>query len=335
MRVEDRIRRCVVFVGAENARGFTPYGTGFLVRSVYSEDHHYSVTVIVTAMHVIQDIPGDHVSIRINRKEGDASVIRVPKLSVIEFTKADIAIIRQNIDPTIYKISSIGINRKDWGEAAKFWTPGVGDEVSTIGLYTSHFGYLKNVPVARIGHIAALPDDTEKVMTHWGYVVGYLIEVHSLAGLSGSPVFVNIPSSEYIDGRLMSRMQGGQQLAHLPIGIFIGFHTIETKEDEMVVPQFQTAPEERKFGEPPKEVELRRTGFGVVIPIEVLLVFFESDTWREMMKQAVEIHIKESGARPASAKPSDAAPPAANPNPTHREDFERLLGKAAKPQKDE
>ena len=68
------------------------------------------------------------------------------------------------------------------------WLPTVGDEVATVGLYTSHHGHTKNIPVVRVGHISMLPD--EPVMSTRGYVEAYLVEVRSIVGLSGSPVYI-------------------------------------------------------------------------------------------------------------------------------------------------
>jgi hypothetical protein len=65
---------------------------------------------------------------------------------------------------------------------------GLGDEVFLVGLFKYHYGTEKNIPIVRIGHIAAIPD--EKIETSFGLLDAYLIEARSISGLSGSPVFV-------------------------------------------------------------------------------------------------------------------------------------------------
>jgi hypothetical protein len=323
MRVEDRVRKWVVFLGHENEQGFTPYGTGFVCGCSYKE---VMTTVIVTASHVVRDIPGDTISIRINRKEGVADVIKIKKEGFIEFHTADIVAIPYFIDLAIYDVSLFPLDHKRWLQLQeKIWKPGPGDEVGIVGLYTTHYGYVKNIPVVRIGHIAAMPE--EKVMTHFGYVRGYLIEAHSIAGLSGSPVFVNVPRVHVVDGEIAR----GTEPAYIVIGILIGYHVIETKEDEIVVPQYQTPEERRTFGAPPKQSEERRTGFGVVIPIEGIFAFFESDDWINIMKNAADELSHKSGYRPASAVPKpETDPPASDENPTHLADFTRLVDVAAR-----
>jgi hypothetical protein len=62
---------------------------------------------------------------------------------------------------------------------------GVGDELFLTGLFVPHIGQRRNIPIVRVGNIAAMPQ--EKVSTKFGK-----IEARSIGGLSGSPVFVNL-----------------------------------------------------------------------------------------------------------------------------------------------
>jgi hypothetical protein len=65
----------------------------------------------------------------------------------------------------------------------------VGDEVCITGLFSLHTGRRNNIPVVRIGNIAAMPH--ERVASKFGDIEAHLIEARSTGGLSGSPVFVN------------------------------------------------------------------------------------------------------------------------------------------------
>lgn len=68
--------------------------------------------------------------------------------------------------------------------------PRLGDEVFLVGLFRSHYGKERNVPIIRVGNIAALPSPDEPIKTTYcGDIEAYLVEVKSVAGISGSPVF--------------------------------------------------------------------------------------------------------------------------------------------------
>lgn len=155
MRVEDRIRRSVVFIGIEGERGFVPLGTGFVCLSVYED---LAATVIVAAEHVVNSISGDKISVRINRYSGPADVIKINKTPHIVCAEIDVALFAYRIDPTIYDVAPFVLDREKWQtDIEHIWKPGPGDEVSVVGLYTTHYGHVKNIPIVRIGHVAALP----------------------------------------------------------------------------------------------------------------------------------------------------------------------------------
>ena len=186
--------------------------------------------------------------------------------------------------------------------ADKYGTPGLGDEVSIVGLYTTHYGHVRNIPTVRTGHIAGISE--EPVMTDRGYVHGWLIECFSIAGLSGSPVFWSTagPENEEKVESLPIKDQHKQKI-YFPIGILIGYHVIESKEDEIVVPQYQVRKEDRVQMAEPSQVEQRRTGFAVVIPFYLLYNIFESEMMQNLFKRAADLQKQISGYKPASAKP--------------------------------
>jgi hypothetical protein len=222
--------------------------------------------------------------------------------------------------------------------ADKYGTPGLGDEVCIVGLYTTHYGHVRNIPTVRIGHIAGISE--EPVMTDRGYVHGWLIECFSIAGLSSSPVFWSTagPENEEKVESLPIKEQHKQRI-YFPVGILIGYHVIESKEDEIVVPQYQVREEDRDMQmAEPSQVEQRRTGFAVVIPFYVLYHIFESEQMQNMFNKAADLQRKFSGYKPASAKPPgfDAEVSAASDaNPTHREDFNSLVNAAARKREQE
>ena len=74
---------------------------------------------------------------------------------------------------------------------AKQFEIGLGDEVFITGLFKHYTGTKQNIPILRIGNLVC--DETERVVTKdYGEIAAQLIEVRSLGGLSGSPVFFNL-----------------------------------------------------------------------------------------------------------------------------------------------
>lgn len=65
---------------------------------------------------------------------------------------------------------------------------GPGEDVFVVGLFRRHTGQLRNIPIIRVGNLVAMPE--EPVQTATGLQEAYLVELHSIGGLSGSPVFV-------------------------------------------------------------------------------------------------------------------------------------------------
>lgn len=62
----------------------------------------------------------------------------------------------------------------------------VGESVYMPGLFAVHPGEMRNIPVIRHGTIAALPE--ESIKTEMGELEGYIVELRSMGGHSGSPV---------------------------------------------------------------------------------------------------------------------------------------------------
>ena len=193
MLLIERALKCVVFIGKVSdpdgfSPTFTPYGTGFLF-SVFYEDIQFDY--IVTCHHIINLFKDNKVWIRLNLKDGKSNTIKVSKDSWISNPKQDISILSQPIGELIdaTRIVERDIITK---EILEKFNIRPGELTFLVGLFTSHYNTTHNMPIVRMGHIAALPK--EPILIDVGYVRGYLVETHSIGGLSGSPVFLNISS---------------------------------------------------------------------------------------------------------------------------------------------
>jgi hypothetical protein len=330
MRIDDKILKTTVFVGVESGGKFVPLGTGFFAAIVYRDA---VCTYLVTAQHVFDAVAGDYVSVRLNRKGGDSETVRVSKLNAWphERPENDIVAIPMGISPDVYDQFIVDVSRSELDSARVLMQPSLGDEVVAVGLYTSHYGRVRNAPVVRVGHIAAMPD--EPVKTSAGYVASYLVEIRSIAGLSGSPVYLNPPDVRVHKGKMQHRTES----MHVPVGVLVGYHVVESKEDQIAVPQFQG--DDARASSALSQDE-RNTGFTVVIPIERVTEVLEREPVKSMREDVVDDHLKK-GYRPASAKKSAPAAalqehPATEGDDQHRERFTALLDAVVqKPKRDD
>jgi hypothetical protein len=199
MFVPDEIRQCVIFIGAKSNVVREPKvgGTAFFVGILIGEDKY--CTYVVTARHAIRDIQNEScdgkVYLRVNIRESGAQFIEV-NLDQWRFHPTDefVDVAIAPIQFSNYLEHKFLPNKEDI-----FVTPevilnkriGIGDEIFFTGLFRSHSGKQRNIPILRAGNIAAMPE--EKVESRkWGYMDAYLVESRSISGLSGSPVFVYV-----------------------------------------------------------------------------------------------------------------------------------------------
>jgi hypothetical protein len=203
MRIDDDLRKCVVFFGlpddSPEGGGIRCGGTGFLLRY---EEFGY----IVTARHVAETLGADPFIVRINMKDGTAQNLDADQVrwyfhpdpdvdvAVIPFTLGG-----GNFDAVYIPIEMLAPDSEIQNDASTIrflGSFGPGDLTYTIGLFALLSGKKRNLAVVHSGSIAAIPRDEKIPVTDWRdkrntiYVEGYLLETHARPGLSGSPVFV-------------------------------------------------------------------------------------------------------------------------------------------------
>src|SRR6185295_16646813 len=77
------------------------------------------------------------------------------------------------------------------------------DDIYVVGLFAYRKGRHKNIPIVRSGIVAANPEgeliwDEDQGL----WYTAYLIEVRSIGGLSGSPVFVSVSRERAQDAKM-------------------------------------------------------------------------------------------------------------------------------------
>jgi hypothetical protein len=237
MRAPDELKDCVVFVGTKDEEGaFIPKGTAFLVSF---DEHQLSFQYLVTAEHVINGIDAKKsICVRCNSKDGkDLVDLDVPRETWVFYDQVDeqidIVLLPFNADSVGIKWKSLALNHPtEWCRGTKDVLTdnqvGIGDEVVIAGLFTNHFGHDQNIPLVRIGNIAAMAEEPVKT-ENYGFIDAYLVEMHSIGGVSGAPVLVSVPPYRIINQSLTPLVTGAKQFYLL--GLIQGHFDIKKMED--------------------------------------------------------------------------------------------------------
>jgi len=161
-------------------------GSGFLIGYVGMHGTMMHIYAVTNAHVVRRGFP----VIRINKISGKPDILDIPSSAWLEHPDGD----DLSICPTVltpqhdfkFVLGDGGCVDRDKVQRFKI---GVGDEVFMVGRFTGHAGKEKNLPIARFGSIAMMPSEgignfLGKKRPH------YLVEVRSVSGFSGSPVFI-------------------------------------------------------------------------------------------------------------------------------------------------
>jgi hypothetical protein len=269
MLVPDSLRNCVLFIGIKEGDEFHPRATGF---AVIVKEFDFEWGYLVTAEHVVSGLisKGHEIYVRYNREEG-GTVVSGPIPSDVWYYHPD-----ADSDPTDVAVAPLKarsdelIAHLEISDASSIvCTPeiierhgiGPGEDVTIIGLFRTHYGQGKMIPVVRTGHIAAMRE--EPILTKYcGYVDAYLVEAQSIAGLSGSPVFVQMAPWRIV-GSEIRRIDSKQFYL---LGLMHGHFDVANLNEDVV-----TDADGQSLGS-------INAGLGVVIPAEKIVeAIFQPD----------------------------------------------------------
>ena len=197
MAIPDEVRKCVGFLAYKNAQGIVSLaGTVFFVGVGLLGEPLDSFGYAVTAKHVIDFIKekstDGKVYFRLNLKDVGAKYA-VSKIEDWHFHPTDRSVdvaamnfaYESMFDHLVYPAAGIAT-----ADVIRTQEIGIGDEAFIVGLFAHHYGQQRNIPIIRMGNIAAMPE--EKIQTASEKMEAFLIESRSIGGLSGSPVFVKV-----------------------------------------------------------------------------------------------------------------------------------------------
>ena len=196
MLIPDEVKKCVLFIGIGHPDDNIHFGaTAFLVMV---PNEYVNFCYLVTAKHSIQSIrntiekePGKKMYLRANLASGSAAIVEMEpsRWSFHPDDTVDVAIMPFG-QASQFDHAAISIETFLSEEVSRTEQIGIGDELFLVGLFQVFRKAKRNIPIVRVGNIAAMPE--ESIPTQLGDIEAYLIECRSLKGLSGSPAFVMV-----------------------------------------------------------------------------------------------------------------------------------------------
>ena len=215
-RINDEFLDCVFYLypTKEDAiEGRKLGASGFLVSLKSESDLKFPHIYAVTNRHVIRplnNLSRDTVSlfIRLNTKEGKTEIIPTTSEDWIPHPNGDeIAVMPLPILFSNLRFKTIPSDTLVSESLVEKFNIGPGDEVFMVGRFINHEGKQRNLPSVRFGNISMMP--LEPIISSWGMAQeSFTVEMRSLSGYSGSPVFVHMP--RFVQSRHGSIPEGYQ-----------------------------------------------------------------------------------------------------------------------------
>jgi len=171
--------------------GIPAAGDGWLARGKCPDDR-LCHTYAVSNRHVVQGhspLKPSAPVIRLNKHDGKYDVIPFKLEDWTCSDEHDLAV--TPIDPSRHKCIFINTDMAVTHSTMAECDIGLGDEVFMVGRFVNHEGEQRNIPAMRWGHIAMMPyEPVYHPSNESGRQESFLVEIHTIPGYSGSPVFV-------------------------------------------------------------------------------------------------------------------------------------------------
>lgn len=162
-------------------------GTGFILSvpcDVPGQAHHY----VVTNSHVI--FSGQSPVVRMMGRDGSPVVLPFDPDDWSHHDDGDDLAVHPIRYGAAVEAASVPVEMLLTEELATKWSLGPGDETFMIGRYVDLDGRERNEPVVRFGNVSAFPGVVVHQRERGFDQLSVPVEVRSLSGFSGSPVFV-------------------------------------------------------------------------------------------------------------------------------------------------
>lgn len=270
MRIPDFLIDSVFYLYPsedEAERGVALGGTGFFVGVPFDGDPSGGIIYAVSNEHVIR---GKYPSpvIRLNTREGKVDTIPLAASQWLPHPDGDdlAAAMIGTLDFTVYKYRHCSADKFITPEVVHLLDIGPGDEVYMVGRFAPHEGKDRNKPAVRSGIISLMPDPAEPIECADGgnKQEGFLVEMRSLSGYSGSPVYFRFPLAQRVVLKYERDLKPEGEHLHLgPWLVGVDCGSLKWSEDVVELER------QRGGGYLEKETNLiakSHTGFSVVIP---------------------------------------------------------------------
>lgn len=266
VRVPDQLLDWVCFLGvADDEDGVVYGGSAFGIRVVTGAgETERGFTYLATARHNVvraRAMEGRFV-VRFNADGGDALLFDLagPTWYFADDAAVDVALLPgAGIDESPWQ--PIPVERLISADALRRYDIGPGDDIFAIGLFTQRHGVERNLPVLRTGTIASVADEPFEDQNTGTPYSAYLVELHSVGGLSGSPVFIYVDNDRL--GEDASQASAGKLLL---LGLIRGHFNANEAFD---------------YAYPGGEADVRNTGIAIVTPAQEILDLISSDALLE------------------------------------------------------
>jgi hypothetical protein len=274
--VPDFVRQCVLFLGSKDGKTghFIPRATAFVVTI---QEANLGFRYVVTAAHAIESFHkrGLELFIRSNLTNGgvredswkSARWFSHPGPEPTDIAAASIDFLpEEEFQAIVLRSNPPAKDICATSQEMQAYNIGLGDEVFIVGLFRSHYGQQRNIPIIRIGNLAMMRG--EPVETYYGPTDAYLVEARSIGGLSGSPVFVHHPL-----------LNPPSATRYWLLGLMHGHFDIKNLNEDTVVDSLTGV------------TTGINTGVGIVIPVEKILETLDQpELVKKRQNDAAEFH---------------------------------------------
>lgn len=192
-RIRDNIRDCAVYLYPSRRSaeaGTQPVGSGFLVGIPSKTSENCCHPYVVTNRHIVAE--GATV-VRLNTRAGQTDIVEfAPEDWVFHSQGDDLAVTSIDLHSNYHDYMLVNDPQmfltREWMGSARV---GLGDDVFMVGRLINHEGRQQNTPLVRFGQIAMMPGEAIR-LDNGQMQECFLVDVPSIGGLTGSPVFVTV-----------------------------------------------------------------------------------------------------------------------------------------------